>query len=141
MHGCIRVTQSSEYVWFCLHTPQKWLNMSQCTLMSLNMPEHRWILLNVCEYVWINCSDYARVLNMSQYGYNNIIIIVAIVIMFLPRILVCSINTFSSSVSILSFFNMSLNIIIVKASKLLTNFPFWLQWRQSFRSIYMNSWM
>ena len=61
---------------------------------------------------------------MSQYGYNNIIIIVAIVIIFLPRILVCSINTFSSAASVLSFFNMSLNIIIVKASKLLTNFPF-----------------
>ena len=34
--------------------------------MSLNMPEK----------AWINCSDYARVLNMLQYSYNNIIIII-----------------------------------------------------------------
>ena len=44
--------------------------------MSLDIPEHGWILLNIPKYAWINCSDYARVLNMPQYTYNNIIIIV-----------------------------------------------------------------
>ena len=38
--------------------------------MSLNMPEN----------TWINFSDYARVLNMPEYIYNNIIIIVGNVI-------------------------------------------------------------
>ena len=44
------------------------------------MSKHGWILLNVPEYVWINCSDYVRVLNMLWYSSNNIIIIVANVI-------------------------------------------------------------
>ena len=38
--------------------------------MSLIIPEH----------AWINCSVYAMVLNMRQYSYNNIIIIVTNVI-------------------------------------------------------------
>ena len=39
------------------------------------MPEHGWILLNVpmLENTWINCFDYARVLNMLWYCYKNII--------------------------------------------------------------------
>ena len=51
-------------------------------LMSLNMHKNRWIFLNVpeCmnipEYAWINCSHYARVLNMPRYSYDNIIIFV-----------------------------------------------------------------
>ena len=42
------------------------------------MSEHGWILLNVVEFAWkwINCSDYARVLNRPWYSYNNVIIIV-----------------------------------------------------------------
>ena len=42
------------------------------------MSEHGWILLNVVEFAWkwINCSDYARVLNRPRYSYNNVIIIV-----------------------------------------------------------------
>ena len=57
--------------------------MPEYILTSLNMAEHGSILLNVPlplnmpEYVLINCSDYANVLNIPlQYSYNNIIIIV-----------------------------------------------------------------
>ena len=41
--------------------------------------------LNIHENGEINCPDYARVLNMHQYGYDNIIIIVtnAIILEFL----------------------------------------------------------
>ena len=49
--------------------------------MPLNMPEHGWILLSAPEYAWINCFDYARVLNMLQYSYDNIIILAAIIIL------------------------------------------------------------
>ena len=42
--------------------------------MSLNIPEHGWMFLNMPENAWINCSDYAIVLNMPQYSYKNIII-------------------------------------------------------------------
>ena len=44
------------------------------------MPEHDWVLLIIPEYAWntwINCSDYARILIMLRYNYNNHIIIVA----------------------------------------------------------------
>ena len=43
--------------------------------MSLNM-------LNMPENARINCSDYAKVLNMPGYNNNNIMIIVTNVIMF-----------------------------------------------------------
>ena len=60
-----------EYAWICLNT--------------LNVPQYNWILLNVPEYMpentLINCSDYARVLNIPRDSYNNIIIIVTNVIM------------------------------------------------------------
>ena len=52
--------------------------------MSLDISEQDWILLNVPEYAWkclLNCSDYARVLNMPWYSHNNIIIIATNVIM------------------------------------------------------------
>ena len=39
--------------------------MAEYCRMSLSMPEN----------AWINCPDYARVLNMPQYSYNNIIIV------------------------------------------------------------------
>ena len=51
--------------------------MPQYTLISLNIPEHDQILLNVPhmpENTCINCSDYARVLKMLQNSYNNIIV-------------------------------------------------------------------
>ena len=98
--------------------------------MSLNMHKNRWIFLNVpeCmnipEYAWINCSHYARVLNMPRYSYNNIIIFVTKVI---------RLEFFSATIS--SFFNTSWNIRIMKASKLLISFSFWLQWCQSFWSM------
>ena len=40
------------------------------------MPGQGWIMVNVPEYAWINCFDYARVINMLRYSYNHIIIIV-----------------------------------------------------------------
>ena len=49
--------------------------MSQYVLMSLSM-------LNMPENARINCSDYAKVLNMPGYNNNNIMIIVTNVIMF-----------------------------------------------------------
>ena len=55
-----------------------WLYMPQYALMSLNTPEHGWILMNVlecmniAEYARINYSDYGRVLNMPRYRYNII---------------------------------------------------------------------
>ena len=54
--------------------------MPQYTLMPLNMLGHGWIMVNVPEYVWINCFHYARVINMLRYSYNHIIIIVTIVL-------------------------------------------------------------
>ena len=44
------------------------------------MPEHDWVLLNMPENFWINCSDYTRFFNVPRYNYNNNIIIVANVI-------------------------------------------------------------
>ena len=44
------------------------------------MPQYALMFLDVPENAWTNCSDYARVLNMPQYSYNNIVIIVANVI-------------------------------------------------------------
>ena len=48
--------------------------------MFFNMPEHGWILLNIFEFVWLNISEHSGVLNMRRYSYNNIIIIVANII-------------------------------------------------------------
>ena len=96
-------------------------------LMSLNMPEHDRILLNVPEYAenaWINCSDYARVLNMPQYSYNN---------NYYIRIFVCLICISRRSATILSFFNTIKNIRIKKASKFLISYSSCLQWRQTFQ--------
>ena len=49
-------------------------------VILLSKPEHGWILPKVPENAWISCSDYVRHLNMVQYSYNNIVIIVATVI-------------------------------------------------------------
>ena len=54
--------------------------MPRYALISLKKPEHGWILLNVPENAWIDCSDNAMVLIMPRYSYNNIIIIVTNVI-------------------------------------------------------------
>ena len=65
-HGCI--CKGYTEFWICLnmtHMPQQCLNMPQYTLLSLDMSEHGWILLIVPEYAWINCSHYARDLNMQ----------------------------------------------------------------------------
>ena len=34
-----------------------------------NMHQYLWICLNILEYAWINCSDYARALNMLLILY------------------------------------------------------------------------
>ena len=43
------------------------------------MPENDWILLNVPKYASKNCSNYARVLNVPQYSYSSINIIVTVI--------------------------------------------------------------
>ena len=45
--------------------------MHEYTLMSLSMPEN----------AWINCSEYARVLNISQYSYNGIIVVPNVIVL------------------------------------------------------------
>ena len=55
--------------------------MPKYVLMFFNMPEHGWILLNIFEFVLLNVSEHFGVLNMRRYSYNNIIIIVANIIM------------------------------------------------------------
>ena len=50
--------------------------MPEYASLFLNMAEYCWMSLNIPENAWINLSDYARVLNMAWYSYNNIIIIV-----------------------------------------------------------------
>ena len=112
-----------EEFWICLFMAPYALIMPQYALMCFHMPEHDWILLNGPEYVWINCSYSAMVLNMLQYSYNNIIIVTNVI-----RILVFLICTSRHSSIILSIFNTSYNIRITKASKLSINFSFWLQW-------------
>ena len=67
--------------------------MPEYALMSLSMPEYGYILLNVPEYAGINCSDYARVLNIPRYSYNINYI----------RILVFSVCTSRRSATIASF--------------------------------------
>ena len=74
--GC---TQSSEYdaeLWICLIMAPYPSIMPEYALISLSMLEHGWILLNVPENAWINCSDCARVLNTPRHSYNSINIIV-----------------------------------------------------------------
>ena len=55
-------------LWICLYKARYATIMPEYALTALNMPEeHGWILLNVPEYVWINCSDYDRVLNVPHH--------------------------------------------------------------------------
>ena len=77
--------------------------------MSFNMPQYGWILFNVLEYDWINYSDYVWVFNKPQYSFITFLWILTNVIM----------------IELEHKNNESY-------SKLLTNFSFWLQWRQSF---------
>ena len=56
-----RFPNMPEYASICL-------NVHQYALAKLNIAECPW-------YVWINLFDYARVLNMTQCSYNNIIIV------------------------------------------------------------------
>ena len=94
--------------------------------LCLSMHQHDWILLNVPWYAWIDCSNYARVLSMMWYSYNNAIIIVANVIVF--EFLSARFGRPDSLLSFYLRFNTSCNIRRTKASKLLINFSFRLQW-------------
>ena len=88
--------QAPEYAWSSyifnrllkfsqfLKKPGFWiLNISQCPSVCLNLGEYCWISLNMPENAWKKTSDYARVLNMLQYGYNNIIVTNVIMLEFL----------------------------------------------------------
>ena len=55
-----------EHASICFNAPSLCQNMAEYYWISLNMPEH----------VRINCSDYCSVLNMPQYTYNDIIIVI-----------------------------------------------------------------
>ena len=117
IQGLRRITNMSDHGSICLHMPEH-LNMPQYVLTYLDKPEHGLIFLNVpeCmnipEYSWINCSDYARVLNVLQYSYNNIIFVTKFI------------RLEFWSVTILSLFTTSWNIGIMKASKLLISIFF-----------------
>ena len=53
-----------EYVSICVDVSQyvwTWLNI------GLNMAEYCWMSLNMSGNAWINCSDYASVLNMPEF--------------------------------------------------------------------------
>ena len=80
-----------------LNKPGFWV-WHGCICKSSTMPEYCWMSLNTSENNWINCSDYARVLNMPQYSYSIIINVTNYI-----RILVSSIRTYRYSATILSF--------------------------------------
>ena len=121
--------RTSEYgpiylnnAWICLKNA--WI----CHLTFLITAHYCWMSLNMLENAWINCLwylifdilfldiwqdfecassiKYARVLNMPQYSYNNIIIIV-------------------NNVIILEFLSAWLVLIITKANKLWKSCELW----------------
>ena len=53
------------------------------SLNTLNMAEYCSMALNMPENAWINYSNYARVLSMLWYSYNNIIVTNVIMLEFL----------------------------------------------------------
>ena len=111
-------------------------SLSHPSCAPVSVTEYASISLNMHKYPWnwINCSDYARVLNMPRYSYNNIIIIIiatnAIMLEFSSAQFI-----HVGALLCYHFFNKSWNKRTTKASKLLINFSFWLQRRQSFLSI------
>ena len=65
-----RVTQSSKYVELaslCLNNAWIPLNIPYYPLICLSMTEYCSVSLNMPENGWINCSDYARVLNILPH--------------------------------------------------------------------------
>ena len=115
--------------------------------MSLNMPENVWI--NYSDYIpgfsicFINLDiwqkfeyvagiKYTRVLNMSRYSYNNILIIVTNVMAleFFSTWICMSTRSVTNN---FIFFYTSYNINLTKYNKFLIKFSFWLQWRQSLK--------
>ena len=97
MQGLLRVLNISKYSWI-MPEWYAWImpEYAWICLMSLNMPE------NAC----INCSDYARIPNIPQYSYNNIIVVTYVTILeFLPAQFMHSGALQLTILSILSFFN------------------------------------
>ena len=66
MQGLNRVLNMSEYGSICPYNVWIHLNMPYCPSVSLNVGEYCWMFLNMSENAWINCSDYARILNMPS---------------------------------------------------------------------------
>ena len=57
------------------------LDMFKYPSLCLSMAEYCWTFLNIPENPWINRSDYARILNMSQYSHSNIIIVTNVIML------------------------------------------------------------
>ena len=53
--------------WICLNMSQNASIMLEYALMYVNMAEYCWMSLNLSTNTWVNCSDYATVLNMSHH--------------------------------------------------------------------------
>ena len=118
---------SSTGFWRCLR-----FKISQgskySTVVNARVRQCAWTWLNIAEYPWI-CLEmpaFARILSIPQYSYNNIITIVTNVVM-LEFLSARFIHPGAANISSF-FFNKSCNIRKTKASKLLINFCFWLQW-------------
>ena len=62
--GSKYVTIIPEYVSVCLNDPQY---ARTCMNNDLSMAEYCLMSLNMFENIWVNCSDYSRVLNMSHH--------------------------------------------------------------------------
>ena len=75
-----RVPRMSDYDFIHLNNAWIYLNMPQYLSICLTMVEYCWMFLNMPENAKTSCSDYARVLNIPRYSYNNIIIVVTNVI-------------------------------------------------------------
>ena len=127
-HGCICKGYAEFQI--CQIMAPYASSMPEYTSVCLSVPQFAWSWLNIAERPWvcltitINCSDYPR------YNYNNSIILVTNV-----TILEFLSARFVHPRALLPFFNTSQGIRITKARKLLMNFSFWLQWRQSFQCI------
>ena len=67
MQGLYRVLNISKYGSICLNNGWKCFNMPYCPSICLTIVEYCWMSLNMPENAWINCFNYARVLNMRHY--------------------------------------------------------------------------
>ena len=67
MQGLHRALNKSEYCSMCLSNTWICLNMHWFPSICLSIVDYCWMSLNMPENVWIKCSDYTRVLNMSHH--------------------------------------------------------------------------